>query len=223
MSENTRVNTYIAALREGADRLGLNLSDSVQQAMATHDALMARWARRINLTTITNPTDAAVLHGLDSLLFAQAFDLQETSQVVDVGSGAGFPGVVLAVARPALRMRLLEPIRKRATFLRVVLTELERSDVDVVEGRLEPKTAPWQVDAIVSRATIAPVPLVGLVGPHLRPGGRLVTTSGAGAPDPEDLAAAAVAAGLEHRHRWSHELPGGVSRVLDELVKPSSG
>ena len=101
MSENSRVNTYIGALQRGADRLGLNLSDSVSQALATHDTLMARWARRINLTTIVDPEQAAVLHGLDCLLFAEAFDLEDTSQVVDVGSGAGFPGIVLAAARPA--------------------------------------------------------------------------------------------------------------------------
>ncbi len=207
---------YVSALESAARRLGLSLAPGLAEALGHHQALVNKWAGRINLTTVTDPEQAAIRHGLDCLLFAERFEPEATDEVVDVGSGAGYPGLVLALARPRLRMRLLEPIRKRASFLRVALTELGRPDVQVTEGRMEvADPAPWQAEVIVSRATIPPLELVARAAPYLRPGGRLLVTGGAGAPEVDALVEAAV--GLAHVGRWTHRLPGGIERVIDAL------
>ena len=120
-------------------------------------------------------------------------------------AGAAFSaGIVLAFARPALRMTLLEPKRKRASFLRVALAELHCSDVQVVEGRLEAEAesdGPWPADLIVSRATIPPLDLISRSGSRLSSGGRLIVTSGAGVPALTDVREAGRLAGLVHVER----------------------
>ena len=216
---------YLEALLEGAAEIGLSVTPELAARLAQHQALVVRWASKMNLTTVVDPEEAARLHGLDSLLIAELVDPADTSRAVDVGSGAGFPGLVVALARPALRMRLLEPARKRASFLRVALADLRRPDVTVEEGRLDslPPGArpPWDADLILSRATIPPLELIPTAAPYLAPGGRLVLTSGAGAPPIEAIRAAAAAAGLIHLERVSRRLPRGESRVLD-LLGPKS-
>jgi 16S rRNA (guanine527-N7)-methyltransferase len=206
--------------------MGLAVPEPLVEAMAAHQRLVERWSAKMNLTAVKDPARAAELHGLDSLLVAELFEPEAAATVADVGSGAGFPGIVLALARPKLRVRLLEPHRKRASFLRVALAELRRPDVEVQEARLEPlepgRAPAWRAEAIVSRATLPPLELVGLAPPYLEPGGRLVLMAGAGAPEPQGLARVAKEAGLMPVDRLLRHLPGGEVRILDVLVDTGS-
>lgn len=207
--------TYLDALRTGADCLGLPLSDHVAEGLAAHHALVEKWAKKINLTTVTEPERAASIHGLDSLLFAELVE-DDDGVTVDVGSGGGFPGIALALARPKLALTLLEPIRKRTSFLRTVLAQLHLPRVRVVEGKLEETPSgpiAWPVDRIVSRATIPPLELAARAGAHLRPGGTLVLSGGAGAPSVEALSTPL----LVHEARRTFTLPNGDPRILDRL------
>ncbi len=210
------MSAYRDALLAGAEAMGLEVSDAVADGLARHHALVEKWAKKINLTTVTDPVRAASIHGLDSLLFAELVE-DDGGVTIDVGSGGGFPGVALALARPSLALTLLEPIRKRTSFLRTVLAELALSKVRVVEGKLEAAPTPgriaWPVDRIVSRATIPPVELAERAAKHLRPGGALVLSGGAGAPSVAEL----EASGLVHVERRTFALPGGEGRVLDRL------
>jgi 16S rRNA (guanine527-N7)-methyltransferase len=140
------------ALGEGARAIGLTLEPRWVGALVEHYALLIKWNRKMNLTAVTDPVEAAHLHGLDSLLFAELVEEGDESKTVDVGSGAGFPGIPLAVARPSLAMTLLEPIRKRASFLRVALAELRLPAVRVVEGKLEGPPALADRDPMSSQA-----------------------------------------------------------------------
>lgn len=213
---------YRVALEAGIDAQGLRVPAEVVAGMTRHFEVLVKWASRINITSVLRPAEAAIVHGLDCLLLAEEFDPADSSSVVDVGSGGGFPGVVLALARPGLRVTLLEPQRKRASFLRVALTELGRADVRVVEGRLEAvsaRTPPLLAEVLVSRATIPPLELAPLAGPHLVAGGRLFLMSGAGAPAVPDLEAAGRPAGLRHSARVAHVLPGGQARFIDRLER----
>ena len=217
-----REDEFLSALESGAHVLGIEIDRELAESLAKHYALLVKWAAKMNLTAIKDPVEAAHLHALDSLLFAELIAEEDRSKTVDVGSGAGFPGIPLALARPNLEMILLEPIRKRASFLRVALADLGLARVRVVEGRLEEGDVPprlWPVELIVSRATIPPVELARLAPAKLSVGGRLILTSGAGAPDPSQLASK----GLIHVQRLERKLPGGELRVLDLLrrVDPS--
>jgi 16S rRNA (guanine527-N7)-methyltransferase len=211
---------YRAALLTGAKTLGIDVGDTLADAMTAHYALVVKWGSRINLTSVTDPEEAASLHGIDSLLFLEPL-AKRTGSCVDVGSGAGFPGLILALARPDLKITLLEPRRKRASFLRVALAELSRADVGVVEGKLEERSAgvtpPFPADLVLSRATIPPLDLIERSGGRVSPGGLLIITSGAGAPEPPAIASAAKQAGLRHETRVLRTLPTGETRILDVL------
>lgn len=213
---------YIKALLEAAEEMKLPCDEVLAQRLAAHQVLVDKWAQRINLTTVTEPAEAAVKHGLDCLLFASVLSDDSDETTVDIGSGGGFPGIIIAVAQPARRMVLLEPIRKRASFLRTAAASLGLKNVRVVEGRLEAgqpaKGIEWPVPCIVSRATIPPLQLVPLAAPFLQPGGALVLTAGGGAPSVPDLEAVAQGTGLTHTSRASFSLPGGMSRVLDRFT-----
>jgi 16S rRNA (guanine527-N7)-methyltransferase len=214
---------FRAALLAGAKKLNITVSTELAKKMTAHMVAVEKWANKISLTSVLEPAKAAEIHGLDSLLIAELFEPNEKTRVADVGSGGGFPGLVVALARPELKMRLLEPQRKRASFLRVALADLGRDDVEVSEERMDPvaqgaKPA-WTAQAIISRATIPPLDLVAMAPPYLEPKGRLILTSGAGAPSIEEVKAAAKKAGLEHTERKERTLPGGETRILDVLVR----
>jgi 16S rRNA (guanine527-N7)-methyltransferase len=103
------------------------------------------------------------------------------SRVIDIGSGAGLPGIVLAIARPDLQITLLEPMLRRTTFLEVVAADLGLDDVDVRRARAEDLTRPRLRADIVTARAVAPVARLGaLSAPLLRPGGQLLAIKGAG-------------------------------------------
>jgi 16S rRNA (guanine527-N7)-methyltransferase len=210
---------YCSELAFGASQLGVEVSPAVVAALGSHYTLMCRWAARINLTSVIEPQAAAHLHGLDCLLFSEFFDKNCEASVSDVGSGAGFPGIVLALSRPKLRLCLVEPLRKKASFLKVALVALSRPDVQVRQDKLVAcSQAPWLTDTIVSRATIAPASLLKLAVPYLEPGGRLITTSGDQAIDHTRLEQSAQDAGFVSLARKEWRLPGGQTRILDEFT-----
>jgi 16S rRNA (guanine527-N7)-methyltransferase len=219
------VDAYLRALLEGGRAIGLSVSDELGDRMSKHWSIVKRWAKKMNLTAVLDDERAASIHGLDSLLFAELFTIDDSSRVADVGSGAGFPGVVLALARPKLRITLLEPQRKRASFLKVALTELGLGDVEVKELRLDPMAkgieAPFVFEAIVSRATIPPLELARIAPPYLAENGRLILSSGQSAEAPEALEAASSRA-LRPAERRDLRLPTGDRRVLDVLVKSAT-
>lgn len=230
MSEEAKL-AYREALVAGAAKVGLKLDPALADQMSLHYGLVLRWAERINLTAVKDPIPAAGLHGIDSLFFAKLIDPDERSRAVDVGSGAGFPGIVVALARPSLRMTLLEPARKKASFLRVALAELGLDQVRVVEERLElgerraavgPGKPVWPADLILSRATIPPIALIARAAKKLSPGGRLILTGGSGVPPLETLQRAAGEAGLSHEARHAFVLPAGETRILDVLRESRS-
>ncbi|MFN3601146.1 MAG: 16S rRNA (guanine(527)-N(7))-methyltransferase RsmG [Dietzia sp.] len=122
-------------------------------------------------------------HVLNSAAAAGSF--LDGESVVDIGSGAGLPGVPLALARPDLRMTLVEPLLRRATFLQEVVDELE-IDVRVIRGRAEERSVIAEAggaDAVTSRAVAPLSKLAGWSAPLLRPGGRMVALKGASAVD----------------------------------------
>lgn len=145
--------------------------------LAAHWALVCQWNDRCNLTAISQPEDAAWLHYRDSL---QALPLLTSGPILDIGSGAGFPGIPLALARPEWSFTLLEPRHKRASFLQTVISRLGMRNVRVVIGRSDqpiPQLSPDQgppYAAVVTRATFSgEADLLGCMR-WLRPGGKLI-------------------------------------------------
>jgi 16S rRNA (guanine527-N7)-methyltransferase len=124
--------------------------------------------------------------------------------VIDVGSGAGLPGLVLGIARPDLRITLLEPLARRVTFLEEVVAELGLTGVAVVRGRAEESVGRLAADVVTARA-VAPLDrLAGWCLPLVAPGGRLLAMKGSSAADEVARYAPAI-----------RRLGGGPARIVE--------
>jgi len=169
-------------LVDGAGKLGIELNTTQVGLFELYYREMVEWNRRINLTAITDYSEVQVKHFLDSLTVAQALsdqDLQNPDfSIVDVGTGAGFPGVPLRILLPGPRLVLLEPTAKKAAFLHHIIDKLELKNTEVLNSRAEEAALlPFyreQFALVVSRA-VAPLPILAeLTLPFCQTGGRLV-------------------------------------------------
>jgi 16S rRNA (guanine527-N7)-methyltransferase len=186
------------ALSEGAARLGVPLSPANAEQFSTYLALLLRWNERIKLTSVVRPGEVVEKHFLDSLAVAPA--LVGARTLVDVGSGAGFPGIPVAVVRPDLAVTVVESIQKKAAFLEAAKRELGLRNVEVFAGRMERLVEEARrFDAAVSRATFSPAEWLARGEALLAPGGRLIAMV---VPD-EAIDLAALAPG------WSAQFESG--------------
>lgn len=171
----------LGMLAKGARAFGLALDGAQLAAFARYRALLLDWNQRVNLTAITAPDAVLTRHFLDSLSVAQAVSpgmRSGAATLLDVGSGAGFPGLPLAIAFPAWRVTLLEATGKKVRFLEAVIAALELGNVRAVQGRAEEVAhAPAErgrYDLVVARA-LAPLPtLLEYCQPFARVGGLTV-------------------------------------------------
>lgn len=192
------LDAWEAALREGAAALGIALTEPAVAAWRQHCELLAAYSARAGLTAISDPAEVAIKHVLDSLSGLLVRDIRPGEQVADVGPGGGFPGLVLAAARPQARYTLIEANRRRAAFLAQAARELGLSQVTVVAARAEeagqdPRHRE-QYHLVVSRA-VAPLPvLLELCLPLARVGGQALAYKGPEAEVEVTRSAAALAA-----------------------------
>ena len=164
--------------------------------------LLARWNRTYNLTAVRDPREMVSRHLLDSLAMEPFLD--GIDSLADLGTGPGLPGIPLAIARPGLRVTLVEANGKKARFLREAVRTLGLANAEVAESRIEALQRPGAFDAITARA-LATLPQILAFGGHLlAPGGKLLAMKGA-RPD-EEIAALPRGWRLETLHRLT--VPG---------------
>ncbi len=142
------------AFVQGAQTLGIPLSDAQIARSVAYLALLAKWNRTYNLTAIRDPAQMVTQHLLDSLAVVPAFG--GACNVLDVGSGGGLPGMMLAIwaaeADPAMRISMIDTVNKKTAFLTQVKAELGLSNVTVYTGRVEQLQVAVKFDVITSRA-----------------------------------------------------------------------
>ena len=141
-------------LRDGAAAIGVTLTDGLVAALSHYFDLLVFWNRKVNLTSIREPIDIIDRHFVDSLTLLP-FIPRTARTLADLGSGGGFPGAVLALARPDLSVDLVESIHKKAAFLETLRRELPLPNVRVHAQRAEDWSAALATkpDVLVSRAT----------------------------------------------------------------------
>lgn len=147
MTDN--INALNEILTDGLASLELTLSDEQTTKLVDYVALMDKWNKAYNLTSVRDPRQMMVKHILDSLAVAPYID---GNRIIDVGTGPGLPGIPLAIARPELSFTLLDSLGKRVRFLKQVCHELKLSNVTPVQSRVESHTPDIPYDIVVSRA-----------------------------------------------------------------------
>lgn len=183
----------------GIQALGLDLpAKAVDQLLAYRD-LMLKWNRTYNLTALKDPARMVSHHLLDSLAILPWIAGPE---LLDVGSGAGLPGIPLAIARPDLRVTLVDAVQKKAAFQRQAAIELGLANVQVLHGRVEELQGRYGM--ITSRAFADLADFVRLTRSLLAPGGRWLAMKGL-APEQE---LAALPAGVQVAGLHPLQVPG---------------
>lgn len=154
-----------------AEAYGARLDAGARIALSAWLELVEQWNARVDLTAARTREQLVDLMAADA--FVLAAHVAPRARVVDVGSGAGAPGLALAILRDDLRMTLVEPSTKRASFLRTVVGTIGRADVSIERGRGESLAGRRAWDVAVSRATLAPPEWLDLATKLVAPGGRV--------------------------------------------------
>ncbi len=176
-------------LRRGAQELGITLKESHLSLFQTYYEELVEWNRRFNLTAITDYDGVQVRHFLDSLsclVVLPRAELQAGARVIDVGTGAGFPGLPLRIVCPGIRLTLVEATRKKVDFLEHLVRRLGITDVEIIHTRVEElahrPAYREQYDWAVARALAEMPTLVEYLLPLVRVRGAILAQKGENAP-----------------------------------------
>ncbi|HWQ04428.1 MAG TPA: 16S rRNA (guanine(527)-N(7))-methyltransferase RsmG [Longilinea sp.] len=192
--------------------LGINLTARQTAAFKRYEQLLMEWNARINLTAVRDVDGVRIKHFLDSLSCLQIWYDNPPGRLIDVGTGAGFPGIPLKIMLPAMQLTLVESVGKKADFCRMVVQELELEKVQVMQVRAEELgQAPAhreQYDWAVARAVANLPVLVEYLLPLVRVGGSVLAQKGEGGPAEAQQADRAI------------KLLGGRIRMLKPVLLP---
>ena len=174
-----------AQLDDGIDALAIALSRAQRDQVAAYLALLDKWNRSYNLTAIREPARMITHHALDALAVLSHLETQSTApRVLDVGTGGGIPGMLLAIARPDWQLTLLDANHKKGAFLTQAVIELGLANVAIAVSRVEDFRPAALFDIVISRAFADLASFVEGAARHLSPNGRLYAMKGV-MPDAE--------------------------------------
>ena len=200
---------FFETLAEGVRALAIPLDDPAREKLGRYADRLLAWNRKVNLTAITDPVELAEKHLVDSLSLVP--EMRGAATLLDIGSGAGLPGIPLAIALPFLAVTCCDAVAKKVAFVKAVAAELDlrvRGVAARAGGEPEREGLPL-ADVVVSRAFADPARWLPLGARYLLPGGRVLATLGREV-DEEALRGAGAGAGL-------------VLHELRRLVLPRSG
>lgn len=195
-------------LQQGADVLGLRLPEGTSDALWAFMETLLKWNARVNLTAITDPQEVLEKHFLDSL--APLPEVADATRLLDLGAGAGLPGLPLRMARPDLEVTLVDAVAKKVAFMKQAIAVLglapgARAVHMRATGRPDTEGLP-RVDVVISRALMDFPAWAKLGARYLDEGGRLVAMLGQPL-SPAEAEAQAAAAGLRIVSAREYELP----------------
>ena len=204
---------------------GLPLSDDILTRFDSYAQMLIEWNQKLNMTRITEPGEMAVKHFLDSLTVLSAIKPEHGATIADVGTGAGFPGAVLLIARPDLKMTLIDSSKKRLTAIEDMLGRLGLK-AEIVHGRAEEfgrdRAYRERFDIVAARAVANMYVLSELCLPLCRTGGVFAAMKGPSFESELEAAKSHIAAlgGGEAEIR-AFKLPGTVGRHIIMIKKIS--
>lgn len=183
-------------LAKAAAEYGINLSATQMEQYNRYFELLVEWNEKINLTAITEPKEVAIKHMIDSITAYDENLFKDGTTVIDVGTGAGFPGLPLKIFCPEIKLTLMDSLNKRIKFLQTVVEELGLKDVECVHARAEEgarnKKYRESFDIAVSRAVARLPILCEYCLPFVKKGGHFIALKGMQYHDEADEAVKAI-------------------------------
>ena len=162
------------------EKLNISVTKENLASLAKYKDLLVEYNKKFNLTAIKSDEEIYLKHFYDSLTLIKAYSLNGNLKLLDIGTGAGFPGLVLKIFYPDLELTLLDSNHKKIAFLEVVIKELNLKNVTCINSRAEnlPKTYREYFDIVTSRAVAHLRILLELSIPYLKVGGKLIAMKG---------------------------------------------
>ena len=201
-------------------KLGINVTSLELDKLEKYYNLLIEWNEKINLTAITDIKDVYLKHFYDSLTLVKVIDLENVSSLCDLGTGAGFPGIILKIFFPNLKLTLVDSLNKRIKFLEVLVNELSLENVILIHGRAEEygKKNRECFDVVTARALSSFPILLEYSASLLKKGGHLIAMRGLN--DSKDGKNAMKILNLKINNVIEFELPIEKSkRTLIDVVK----
>ena len=165
--------------RKDIEALGITLREQQINQFLIYYEMLVEWNEVMNLTAITEYEEVMKKHFVDSISLVKAYDVSKSVSVIDVGTGAGFPGLALKIAYPQLKLTLLDSLNKRIQFLNAVIEKLGLDGVDTIHGRAEDFAKPGKLrekyDLCVSRAVANLSTLSEYCLPFVKEGGEFIS------------------------------------------------
>ena len=209
------------------EQFQITLNDKQKEQFLKYYELLVEWNGFMNLTAITEFDDVMKKHFADSLSIVKAFSKIRTEKlkVIDIGTGAGFPGIPLKIVFPQIELTLLDSLQKRLKFLQEVIDQLELGEVELIHGRAEdfckPSMKREQYDLCVSRAVANLATLSELCLPYVKAGGKFIPYKSEKAEEEVREAQKAITLlGGEVKEQIGFELPeSNIGRTLVVIEK----
>lgn len=203
---------FIEKMQEKSNDLGVRFLVEQTEQFFEYMNLLIEWNEKINLTAITDPEEIILKHFIDSITILK--DIPDNSKIVDVGTGAGFPGIPLSIMNPSLKITLVDSLNKRLIFLQEVVDKLKLKNIEIVHARAEEfgqnKKYRESFDISTSRAVANLSTLSEYLIPLVKINGKVISMKAAEAQEEIDEAKKAI------------EVLGGTIEKIDEFNLPQS-
>lgn len=212
-------------LIKGCSSFGVELTDRQLEQFNSYYELLVEWNKVMNLTAITEFEEVLQKHFIDSISIAGSMDMEKCESIIDIGTGAGFPGLPLKIVYPHIKVVLLDSLNKRIRFLDEIVDNLKLSDIETIHGRAEDiaKKDEYreQFDFVVSRAVANLASLAEYCIPFVKKGGYFVSyKSGSAEEEIEQAKKAIFVLGGEKKNVVKFQLPdSNMERALVIIEK----
>lgn len=205
---------------------GVEITPKIKERLNLYGNLLIEWNEKINLTAITEPEAVLYKHFYDCILFFKNTDVSKNAKIIDVGTGAGFPGLVLKIVREDLQVTLLDSLNKRITFLNDVIEKLDLDGITAIHSRAEDggrnKDHREKYDIACARAVAAMPVLLEYCVPFVKVGGRFISMKGPNASEEIALCGNAIRQlGIEKPFIICETLTGEEQRAFVSFKKIS--